>query len=110
MRYAIKKVPNNAETIAAIESILPDDVKVTSRRGRGFRRGLRHYHQSLPINLAAYLTIYAADAANIKRYPWGSLHVEGYEINQYTYRGTRNGKPVLRCERRDHIAKPYQLR
>ena len=33
---------------AAVSAIIPDGVRITSRRGRGYRRGCYSYHAGLP--------------------------------------------------------------
>lgn len=110
MRYAVKKIWNDDTTPARVEAVITSaGCKVDKRRGRGFRQGYRPYHQTLPMELAAYYTAYVHEPSDIRVMPWGARYVQGHDIQQVTFRGFResDGKPVLRFERRDHVATPH---
>lgn len=91
LRFAIKRVWNDERHIKALAAVCPDGWKIR-RRGRGYRFGERRYHQSLPLDMAAYFTMYCEPPTD-----WRERRTDWYHIHQAEFRGFRDdGKPVIR--------------
>ena len=90
-RFAIKGIWYDQKHIDALRAIVPDGYTVR-RRARGYRFGKRHYHQSFPLNMCAYFTMYCEPNVH-----WRDRGPDWYEILQVQFRGfTDDGKPILR--------------
>ena len=91
-RFAIKGIWYDEKHMDALRAIVPDDYAMR-RRARGYRFGKRHYHQSFPLDLCAYFTMYCEP----KNVNWRDRPDGWHEILQVQFRGfTDSGKPILR--------------